>query len=110
MKIDAVKWLDSADRLLRRRDHYTQKAIRAEFDTDPLKDAIEFDPQNHLFVTPVSDKRFVVVWELDRQDNTIGAAVKAVVPTQLMSDDLGAIRKQVNELVMLETKGELKLY
>jgi len=103
-----VNWLDAAERLLRKRDHYTQKAIRAEFDTNPFKGAIEFDAQKHRFVTPVSDKRFVVVWKLGKNEQE-NIEVQAVVPSQLISNDPEEIREQVSELVKLETKGALSL-
>jgi hypothetical protein len=107
--VHVINWLDAAERLLRKRDHYTQKAIRSEFAADPFKDAIEIDNLRHHFVTPVSDRRFVVIWKWDASDQK-SIEVQAVVPSQLISRDPEEIREQVSELVRLETNGALSLY
>lgn len=73
-----VIWEDDAVRLLEGRDRYTRNAIREEFRRDPTKQAVEIDPDNHQYLTPVSDNRFTVVWRKDEGANQV--VVSAVVP------------------------------
>lgn len=105
-----VRWLAEAERLLRKRDHYTEEAIRTEFEHNPEKEgAIEIDKQKHLYVTPVADERFVVLWDLVTLPDRKIANVRAVLPTQLISDKPDQIRDQIREVVEHESKGAVKL-
>ena len=110
----SVIWEDKALNLLDGRDRYTRNAIREEFRRDPQKDAIEFDPDQRNFLTPVSDHRFSVVWRLDEQEQR--AVVRAVVPLTNITLDLHTLRKPealdqlreyVRRVVMAESKGEI---
>jgi hypothetical protein len=111
-----VSWEDNALDLLDERDRYTRNAIRQEFRRDPKKDAIELDPVEHTFLTPVSDRKFSVVWRLS-QDNA--AIVRAVVPLPNVTFDvvtlkekpeaLTKLREYVQRVVKTESKGEILL-
>ena len=108
----SVIWEDKALSLLDERDRYTRNAIREEFRRDPQKDAIEFDTDQHSFLTPVSDSRFSVVWRLDGQQ----AVVRAVVPLTnititafalLEPEARNRLKEYVQRAVTAESKGEI---
>ena len=109
-----VIWEDKALGLLDGRDRYTRNAIREEFSRDPRKDAIEFDPEQRGFLTPVSDSRFSVIWRLDEQRQE--ALVRAVVPltniptaaSELEKPDaLNNLKEYVQRAVQKESKGTI---
>ena len=104
-----VIWNSDADKLLYKRDRFTRDAIKSDFKVDPKKGAIMFDEDKHLFVTPVADKRYTVVWELDDQHGKMIANVRAVVPTQFVKSN-SDLKKQVSDFVDFESNGEIKLY
>jgi hypothetical protein len=96
------------------RDRYTRNAIREEFRLDPQKDAIEFDPAQRTFLTPVSDGRFSVIWQLDDQGRR--ATVRAVVPLTNITLDASKLqdseardklKEYVQRAVATESKGEI---
>jgi hypothetical protein len=110
----AVIWEDDALKLLEGRDRYTRNAIREEFRRDPQKDAIEFDPDHHSFLTPVSDNRFSVIWRLNQDAKQ--AVVRAVVALPNISLDaaqlknpiyLNTLKDYVWRVVEAESKGEI---
>ena len=70
-----VSWEDNALDLLEGRDRYTRNAIRQEFRRNPQKDAVELDPVQHTFLTPVSDRKFSVVWRLSADNAAVVRAV-----------------------------------
>jgi hypothetical protein len=74
-----VAWDDLALDTLDSKDRYTRSEIRNEFRRNPKKDAIEFDPARRCYLTPVSDNRFSVVWQLIDQQ----ALVRAIVPLNI---------------------------
>ena len=112
----SVIWEDDALKLLEGRDRYTRNAIREEFRRDPQKDAIEFDPARHSFLTPVSDSRFSVVWRLNEESRQ--AVVRAVVPLTNISisvlklkgpEALSKLKEYVQRAVQAESKGEIQV-
>ncbi len=104
-----VIWEDSALRMLETRDRYMRNAIREEFRRDPTKDAIEIDPDESSFLTPVSNNRFSVIWRL--ADNLV--VVRAVVPLtnleQLRTLENAHKRTYIGKVVARESKGEIDL-
>lgn len=92
-----IIWEDEALQILERRDRYARNAVREEFREEPKKNAVEYDTDQHVFVTPVVDQRFGVVW---REDG-LSAIVQAVVPLtiDLHSGDFSSEegRKQLKE-------------
>lgn len=103
----SVRWSKDAVRLLGKRDRYTQETIRTEFENAPTQGGVEFDAANHLWVTPVADNRYSVVWEMD--DHAMVAKVQAVVPARFTSTDPAAVREQVGKVVSIETNGAFEL-
>ena len=107
-----VIWEDDAIRLLEGRDRYTRNAIRDEFRSDPEKGAIEFDPEQHTFLTPVSDNRFSVIWRRDEQAQQ--AVVRAVVSLPNLNlnapvepSQLAELKEYVQRAVKVESKGAI---
>ncbi len=105
-----VSWDPAAKVLLQKRDRYTREAIQVEFADNPIKDAIEFDMQQHYYVTPVANKRYTVVWKMSDGLNKKTAKVHAVVPTQFLGNDIDRIRNEVKFAVNKESKGTIKLF
>jgi hypothetical protein len=103
-----VAWEDQALDLLDSKDRYTRSEIRNEFRRDPKKDAIEFDPVGRCYLTPVSDNRFSVVWQLIDQQ----ALVRAIVPLNINlesfevgnPDALGKLKEYVERAVKTASK------
>ena len=92
-----VIWEDGALDLLDGRDRYTRNAIREEFRLDPQKGVIELDVDS--FLTPVSDKKFSVVW---RKNNEGAAVVRAVVPLGNVSLDAAAFKDKPEAVAKLK--------
>ena len=110
-----VIWEDSALKLLNDRDRYTRQAIQDEFRTDPMHEAIEFDPESRAFLTPVADKRFYVVWYWEeaglpskaRPAAEPTAVVRAVLPLTNVSKDTTQLKEYVQRAVERESKGQI---
>jgi len=100
-----VVWEDDALQLLLDRDRYARQEIRDEFRRNPEEGARQFDPD--AFVTPVSNRRFLVVWYRDLARNQ--AVVKAVVPvTSFSADtDAAALKEYVQRTVLAQSKGAI---
>jgi hypothetical protein len=74
-------WEDGALALLDSRDRFTRKEIREEFRSADLSDkkkTFEFDPDEHGYLTQVSNGRFSVVWYQDPGSER--GVVRAVLP------------------------------
>jgi hypothetical protein len=110
-----VIWEDGALRLLNDRDRYTRQAIQDEFRGDPMKEAIEFDKDQRAFLTPVSDKRFYVVWYWEeaglpsksRPAAEPTAVVRAVLPLTNVTKDTTQLKEYVQRAVERESKGQI---
>jgi hypothetical protein len=102
-----VVWDREAENLLRRRGNYTLERIHEEFDRDPTKEAMTVDPNSNLFVTPVANRRYSVVWRMlpDQQM----ARVSAVVPTRFVPEDIGTLKQRVESIVLQESCGRVTL-
>ncbi|MBM3819803.1 MAG: hypothetical protein FJW14_12425 [Acidimicrobiia bacterium] len=109
MADSSVIWEESALKLLETRDRYTRNAIREEFGRDPEKGAIEIDPAEHSYLTPVSGNRFSVIWQ--RYAGRV--LVRAVVPLTNLDwlKKVAADTKKdyVGQVVKSESKGEITL-
>ena len=105
----SVMWEDSALKLLETRDRYTRNIIREEFGRHPEKDAIEIDPAESSFLTPVSNSRFSVIWRREGHR----AVVRAVVPLPNLDKvkTLGGAGKKayIDQVVAAASKGEINL-
>lgn len=114
MAAPTISWERPALKLLDRRDRYTRSAILDDFDRDPQHGAIELEPDS--FLTPVSDRRFSVLW---RRLDGGQVSVRAVVPlTNVPHSDaelkarpelLEELRAYVKRVVKSESKGEIEL-
>lgn len=110
-----VIWEDGALKLLMGRDRYTRQAIQDEFRRNPLNEAIEFDTDERAFLTPVSDKRFYVVWYFEetglpsksRPGAEPTAVVRAVLPLTNVNGDSAGLKEYVKRAVTAESKGEI---
>jgi len=102
-----VEWDQEAENLLRRRGSYAFEKIQEEFERDPNKEAIAFDPINHYFVTPVANRRYSVVWRMLPDQNV--AKVSAVVPTRFVPEDAETLKERVKSIVLQESCGRIKL-
>jgi hypothetical protein len=100
-----IEWMPEAEDLLRKRDRFTRQAIKEDFARDPHKGAIELD--HDFYATPVANSRFTVVWE--RAPNRQVCSVKAVVATRFSAQSKEKLKDQVREVVLLESRGKLKL-
>ncbi|MBI2188662.1 MAG: hypothetical protein HYU37_16305 [Acidobacteria bacterium] len=105
----SVIWEDSALKLLETRDRYTRNAIREEFRRDPQKDAIEIDPAESSFLTPVSDARFSVIWLLHGQQAVVRAVVPLTNVDKLRTLDAARKKAYVGRIIAVESKGEITL-
>lgn len=102
-----IAWDDNALNLLLDRDRHSSQAIRDEFQQNPMKGAIEFDPDHHGFVTFVANKRYSVVWYLDQERNQ--RVVRAVVPLTHITTDRPALKAYIERAVVAESKGAINL-
>lgn len=105
----SVIWEDSALKLLERRDRYTRNAISEEFRRDPQKDAIEIDPADASFLTPVSDNRFSVIWRRDGERAVVRAIVALPHLETLKTLTADNKKAYVGQIVKAESKGEITL-
>lgn len=105
----SVIWEDSALKLLETRDRYTRNAIREEFRRDPQKDAIEIDPDDASFLTPVNDNRFSVIWRRDGTQAVVRAVVALTNLDKLKTLAAGSKKAYVGKVVATESKGEITL-
>jgi hypothetical protein len=71
-----IIWEDQALQLLDKRDRYARTVVQEEFRDEPQRNAVELDPGEHTFITPVFEQRFGVVWRLEN----LYTVVQAVVP------------------------------
>ena len=102
-----VQWDEEAENLLRRRGNYMLEKIHEEFERDPQKEALEFDPDNNCFVTPVANRRYSVVWRMFREQKL--AKVSAVVPTRFVRENIETLKNRVKSIVLQESGGRVKL-
>lgn len=102
------EWHKEADDLLRRRGSYTLEQIHSEFEDSPLKNAVELDPLNNFYVTPVASGRYSVVWQLIQDKNI--AQVSAVVPTRFSGEaNSQDLKESVKSVVSQEFGGRITL-
>jgi len=110
MATPKIIWEDEAIRLLETRDRYTRNAVREEFRREPQLNAVEYDPDQHAFVTPVFNRRFGVVWQLDEPRQC--ALVRAVVALTVNLDEFrtperqGQLKEYVQRAVDQESNGK----
>ena len=76
MRDKEIYWANSAIKLLDTRDRYTRSSILEDFGRDPDMEKIQFDSDG--FVTPVSNRRYSVIWRFDSERHYV--LVRAVVP------------------------------
>lgn len=105
----SVIWEDSALKLLEARDRYTRNEIREEFRRDPEKDAIEIDPTDGSFLTPVSNNRFSVIWRRDGGRVLVRAIVPLTNLDWLKTVAADTKKDYVGQVVKSESKGEITL-
>lgn len=86
------------------RDHYARAAIKQEFSEDVEKDKISVDDKG-LFVTPVVNYRYSVIWKQE-SDRIV---VEAVVPGLFSPYKGGKLLDQVKEAVQHESNGYVVL-
>ncbi len=100
-----IHWTDNANMLMNRRDHYARDAIKVDFAENVERDPVPVDEGQRLFVTPVANHRYSVVWrkEPDR------FVVEAVVPAQFSPAKSGKLLKQVQQAVEQESNGYIIL-
>jgi hypothetical protein len=110
-----ILWDNNALDLLDGRDRYTRDAIREEFGLNPHKGAITLDPVKKSYLTPVSDRKFSVVWRVNQEG---AAVVRAVVPLGNVNLDADAftepeavarLREYVERVVRKESKNKIVL-
>ena len=65
---------------------------------------------NHpYYATPVAGNRYTVVWDLEPNDAGGVANVHSVVPVRFAKGDRETLRREVSEVVMLETGVNLEI-
>ena len=96
-------YLDVATHLLEQRDRFTSRAIRTEFELDPEKKAVSIDPADSVFLTPVLDGRFTVIWSLDEPNQA--ATVQAVLPLTNVDPHAPGLRDYIKRALQAEMKG-----
>jgi hypothetical protein len=105
----SVIWEESALKLLERRDRYTRNTIREEFRRDPEQDAIEIDPAEGSFLTPVSNNRFSVFWKRAGAQSVVRAVVPLTNLDRLKMLDTAGRKAYLVEVLAKESKGEISL-
>ena len=106
-----VIWEDLALKLLNDRDRYTRQAVQDEFRRDPRNEAIEYDKDQGAFLTPVTNKRFYVVWYQADTQSKSGTAepvvvVRAVLALTNVNPDSPGLKEYVERAIKAESKGE----
>lgn len=96
-----IEWTEKANLLLSRRGHQANDLIKMEFAEKADTNLVRVDEASNLFVTPVANSRYSVVWrkEPDRK------LVEAVVPAQFSPNKSGKLLKQVLSAVEHESNG-----
>jgi hypothetical protein len=94
---------DVAVRLLDQRDRFTSRAIKKEFERDPQKNAVSIDPAEAVFLTPVLEGRFTVIWRLD--DPGAVSVVQAVLPLTSLDPHAPGFKEYLKRAVQAEMKG-----
>ena len=94
---------DVAVQLLDQRDRFTSRAIKKEFEQDPEKNAVSIDPAEAVFLTPVLDGRFTVIWRLD--DPGLVSVVQAVLPLTSLDPHAPGFKEYIKRAVQAEMKG-----
>ena len=96
-----IYWANSAIKLLDTRDRYTRSSILEVFGRNPRIEALQYDTD--AFITPVSNRRYSVVWRLDKDRNC--ALVRAVIPwINLESEPPDTRKDRVERAIARETK------
>ena len=95
-----ILWDNNALDLLDGRDRYTWSAIREEFGRNPHEGVITLDPVKKKYLTPVSDRKFSVVWRMNQEGAVV---VRAVVP-------LGNVNLDASEFTKPEAAAKLLEY
>lgn len=96
-----IYWANDALQRLDTRDRYTRSSILEDFRKGPRIEALEFD--QNAFVTPVSNRRYSVIWRFDRERNC--ALVRAVVPwINLESEPQAMWKARIEKAIDRETK------
>jgi len=109
-----VEWQPQADDLLRKSGNYTLDQIHEEFDREfklnPDLEKLRVDPIADVYVTPVADRRYSVIWKLKGGSDRKVAVVSAVVPVRFAGEAEGvSLKQRVKNAVLLESGGRLKL-
>jgi len=88
------------------RDRFTRAAIQKDFEAHPEQDRVTLDAADSLYATPVADNRYTVIWQL-LADHL--AVVKAVVASQLRGESGADLKRKLEQVVAVESKGHFSL-
>ena len=100
---DKVLWESDAIKLLDARDRFTRSSILEDFTNAPESDAVRFDHAGEGYLTPVSNRRYSVVWHRKNDGNRI---VRAVVPMiNAASDNETELKARVERAIERESRG-----
>ena len=102
MPIFNILWESNAIKLLDSRDRYTRSSILEDFSNAPDRDAIQFDSDQNGFLTPVSNRRYSVIWHLKDGYAIVRAVVPMINPSNQDEHDLKA---RVERAIEREAKG-----
>ena len=101
-ELHRVLWESDAIKLLDARDRFTRSSILDDFANAPERDAVAFDRAGKCFLTPVSNRRYTVVWREADGDRI----VRAVVPViNAASGDENELKARVERAIERESRG-----
>ena len=103
---DTITLSSTARELLARRDRFTRNAIEKEFAAHHVESNVLLDGNAALYVTPVVDDRYAVIWR--RLADTL-VEIEAVVASRLTKKDNPAeLKSSLERALEFETNGLVK--
>ncbi|MGH8673454.1 MAG: hypothetical protein ACREVG_04000 [Burkholderiales bacterium] len=103
---DRIELTPTARELLARRDRFTRRAIEKDFAEKHVESNVLLDSDAGLYVTPVADDRYAVIWR--RLEDRL-VEVKAVVASRLTKRGNAAeLKSSLEKALEFETNGLVK--
>lgn len=101
---DGIRLSETARELLARRDRFTRRTIVKDFAAKHVESNVLLD--RNLYVTPVADDRYAVIWRM-LEDGLV--EVKAVVASRLTKRGNAAeLKSSLEKALEFETNGLVK--
>lgn len=85
------------------RDRFTLHDLTKGFEKAPEKDAVHFDPARNLYATPVSNNRYLVIWQREPGSKLIKPGF--IVTKSYWNETPEQLKAKIGRIMPIESHG-----